>query len=109
MKVVRRNRVPSLAAALVLLAVIGGAAISLWQAQAARRERNRAESSFRDVRQFSRSVLFELNDAIRNLPGSTPARELLIRRATELLDNLARNAGEDTGLKLELVEGYQRL
>ncbi len=108
-KFVRRNRVPSLAAAAALFSLLAGTAVSLWQAYSARWERNRAESSFRELRQFSRSVLFELNDAVRNLPGSTPVRLLLVRRATEMLDNLARQAGGDTALQLELAEGYRRV
>jgi serine/threonine protein kinase len=108
-KFVRRNKTPSLAVALALVSLLGGTVVSLWQAHVARRERSRAESSFRDVRQFSRSVLFELDNAIRNLPGSTPVRLLLLRRATEMLDNLAGKARDDAALQLELAEGYRRV
>ena len=42
-KFVRRNRATVAAAALVLLAVVGGAGVALWQAAEARAERDRAE------------------------------------------------------------------
>ena len=108
-KFVRRNRLASTAAALAMVSLAGGLTVAAWQAGIAERERNRAEARFRDVRRFSRSVLFELNDAIRNLPNSTPARTLLLTRATEFMDRLAKDSATDIPLKLELAEGYRRL
>ena len=108
-KFVRRNRLASTAAALAIVSLVGGLTVAAWQAGIAQRERNRAEARFRDVRRFSRSVLFELHDAIRNLPNSTPARSLLLTRATEFMDRLAKDSATDIPLKLELAEGYRRL
>ena len=51
-----------------------------------------AERRFDEVRSLARSVVFELHDAIAPLPGSTAARELLVRRALVYLDNLAAEA-----------------
>ncbi len=106
---VRRNRLASTAAALAIVSLSGGLAVAAWQASIAQYERNRAEARFRDVRRFSRSVLFEIHDAIRNLPNSTPARSLLLSRATEFLDHLSKDSATDIPLKLELAEGYRRL
>jgi non-specific serine/threonine protein kinase/serine/threonine-protein kinase len=106
---VRRNRLASSAAALAIVSLAAGLTVATWQAGIAQRERNRAQARFRDVRRFSRSVLFELHDAIRNLPNSTPARSLLLTRATEFMDRLAKDSATDIPLKLELAEGYRRL
>lgn len=65
---------------------------TLWQAHAARQERDKAEHRFNQVRKLANSVVFELHDSIENLPGSTPARELLVGRALEYLDSLADEA-----------------
>jgi non-specific serine/threonine protein kinase/serine/threonine-protein kinase len=108
-KLVRRNRAVSAAAALAALSLIVGATVSAWQAGVAYRERRRAEARFTQVRRFSRSLIFELHEAIRGLPGATPARTLLLGRATEFLDGLAADESSDTVLKLELAEGYRRL
>jgi tetratricopeptide (TPR) repeat protein len=54
-------------------------------------------------------MLFELHQAIRDLPGATPARNLLLQRATEFLDDLAADPSADAALKLELAEGYNSL
>ena len=37
--------------------------------------RARAEKRFNDVRQLSDSLIFDVHDAIQNLPGATPARK----------------------------------
>jgi non-specific serine/threonine protein kinase/serine/threonine-protein kinase len=109
LKTARRHRAVSLATGLAVVSILAGSVVSIWQARTAQRERVRAENNFREVRQFSRAVLFELNDAIRNLPGSTPARLLLVERATEMLDNLSRTAAGDPALMMELAEGYRRV
>ena len=54
-------------------------------------------------------MLGELHDAVAPLPGSLAARELLIRRATEYLDSLAADTGDDARLRQELAFGYKRL
>ena len=108
-KFIRRNKTQSAAAALAIVSLVAGTGVSLWQAGVAQHQRERAENRFRDVQKFSRSVLFELHEAIRDLPGSTPARNLLLDRATEFLDNLAKDSASDAGLQVELAEGYRRL
>jgi hypothetical protein len=54
------------------------------------------------------TVLFEL-DAIANLPGSTQARELLVKRAQKYLDNLASETGGDDALQRERAIAYERI
>jgi eukaryotic-like serine/threonine-protein kinase len=61
------------------------------------------------VRKLASSFLFEFHDSIRDLPGSTPARELLVRRALEYLGTLAKEAGNDPALQRELANAYERL
>jgi non-specific serine/threonine protein kinase/serine/threonine-protein kinase len=69
----------------------------------------RAERHFREVRQLANSFLFEFHDAIAKLPGATPARELVVKRALQYLDGLAGEASNDVDLKRELAESYQRV
>src|SRR5262249_48222890 len=82
---VLRHRVGVGAAALVFLSLAGGFV-------EASRQRAKAEKRFSDVRKLANSFLFEFHDAIRDLPGATKARELVVRRALEYLDSLAREA-----------------
>ena len=108
-KFLRRHKAGVAAAALVFLSLIGGIVATSWQARIARREHERAERRFKDVRRLSNSFLFEFHDAIQNLAGSTPARELLVKRALEYLGTLAREAGGDSSLQSELAEAYEKL
>src|SRR5579871_1256302 len=108
-KFVRRNKGRVLAAALVFLTLAGGVVATAWQARVAERSRSKAERRFQDVRKLAHSVVFELHDAIQNLPGSTKARELLVNRALEYLDSLAREANGDASLQLELADAYEKI
>lgn len=55
------------------------------------------------------SLIFELYAGIAPLRGSREARELMLRRGTEMLDGLAKEAANDASLDLELAAGYRRL
>jgi serine/threonine protein kinase len=107
-KFVRRNRLAVGAAVLVFLALLAGVVGTAWQAQVARRERLRAEGRFNDVRQLANASLFELHDAIQDLPGSTPARQLLVAKGLEYLDKLAQDANSPE-LQRELARGYVKV
>ncbi|HEX6134644.1 MAG TPA: serine/threonine-protein kinase [Longimicrobiales bacterium] len=52
-KLVRRHRIPALALALAIAAVVGGAAAATWQATIAERERQRAEAALADAEQVA--------------------------------------------------------
>jgi tetratricopeptide (TPR) repeat protein len=105
----QRNKIAVSAAALIVLALLTGLTVALWQAQVARRERDRAEKRFNDVRQLSNSLLFEITPKIENLNGSTEAREILVKRALAYLDSLAREAQTDAQLQSELAAAYEKI
>jgi tetratricopeptide (TPR) repeat protein len=73
------------------------------------RERARAERRFTDVRKLAESFLFDFNDAIEELPGSTKARELVVARAQQYLDGLAEDTSGDLSLQAELATAYEKL
>ena len=108
-KFVRRNRVAMLGLAGIVGVLAAGVGATLWQARQARAERERAERQFAAVRTLGASVLGELHDAISRVEGSLPAREILLRRTTEYLDALAREAGDNVALRREVADGYGRL
>jgi len=115
-KFVRRHKVEIGAAAVVALALVGGvvaagraASIARQQAEIARAERARAERRLEDIRKISDTMIFDIHDAIQNLPGATPARKLLLDRAVEYLDTIAKDSGGDPNVERELAWGYQRL
>ena len=108
-KFVRRHRASVAAAVAALLAIVIGSGAAVYQAGVARRERSRAEQRLADVRRLANSFVFEFHDAIADLPGSLKARQLVVKRAAEYLDNLAREGEGDVELQRELAVAYQRL
>jgi serine/threonine protein kinase len=101
-KFVRRHRVSLAAAALVLASLVVGLLATMGQARI-------AERRFGEVRSLANALLFEVHDAIAPLPGSTPARQLLVRKGLEYLDRLAAEASGDPALQMELAAAYQRV
>jgi non-specific serine/threonine protein kinase/serine/threonine-protein kinase len=99
-KFILRHKSAVVAACLLVATLIGGVITTVWQMR-------RAERRFNDVRKLANSILFDLHDAIRD-QGPTPARELLVKRALEYLDSLAREAGDDRSLQRELAAAYAR-
>ena len=115
-KFVVRNKRTVVASAVALLLALAGVAGVMWEARIARQqraradvERARAEQRFNDVRKLANSMLFELHDGVAPLPGSLPIRRLLVTRALEFLNTLARDSRNDRGLTLELVQGFTRV
>jgi non-specific serine/threonine protein kinase/serine/threonine-protein kinase len=108
-KFVRRHKLGVAATILVLIAVSGGMAATFREARIAAANQRRAEQRFNDVRKLANSLIFELHDSIQDLPGSTPARKLIIERALEYLDSLAREARGDPSLQRELANAYKRI
>lgn len=101
-KFIKRNKISVAAAALILITLLGGLFATLYQ-------RNKAQRRFNDVRQLANSFLFEFHDAIENLPGSIPARELVVKRAIEYLDQLAAESEGDVTLQRELGTAYAKI
>jgi eukaryotic-like serine/threonine-protein kinase len=108
-KFVRRHRLGVAVAALVTLSLFSGIVVTTRAARIARAERERAEYRFAQVRKLSNTFLFDFHDEIMHLPGSTKAREKVLKTALEYLDSLSREAEEDADLQIELADAYLRL
>jgi non-specific serine/threonine protein kinase/serine/threonine-protein kinase len=108
-KFVRRHKLGVAAALLIAVTLLVGIIATVWQARVARAERARAERRFNEVRQLANSFVFEVHDAVANLPGSTPARSLIVQRGLKYLDSLAQDAAGDRGLQRELDGAYEKL
>ena len=108
-KFIRRRKLAVAAAALIVITLLVGIIATTWQARVARAERARAERRFNEVRQLANSFVFEVHDAVANLPGSTTARSLIVQRGLKYLDSLAQDAAGDRGLQRELAAAYEKL
>jgi hypothetical protein len=105
----RRNRVAVAAGALAALGLFGGLLTAGWQASERAKEARLAERRFAQVRGLATRFLFDFDQAIADLPGSTEARRMVIAAAVEHLDGLAAEAAGDDGLQAELAQAYLRL
>jgi serine/threonine protein kinase len=108
-KFVARHKVGVAAAALAVVALVATSLVAVWEAHPARVQQARAERRFGDVRQLARSLLFEIHDSVQDLAGSTPTRQLLVTRALEYLDSLARESQDDPELRRELATAYEKV
>lgn len=108
-KFFKRHKASVAAGGLIILAIIGGIAATLWQATVARAERARAERRFGDVRKLANSYIFDVYPEIENLEGSLKAREKIVTNALEYLDSLANEASGDLELQSELATAYEKI
>jgi tetratricopeptide (TPR) repeat protein len=108
-KYVGRNKFALTAAALVLVVVIIGVAGVLRQSRLANQERIRAEANAQQMRELSNSFMSEINEAVRDLPGATPVRKLIVERVLEHLNQMPQGAEESRLNRLYLVNAYVRL
>ena len=113
---VQRNRTTVAAAALALVAVLGGVGLALWQADVAvaqRRvadaQRDIAQQRFTQLRQLANQQVFKYHDQIENLPGATKARQSLLVDAAAFLDSLDKDSASDPELAYELAGTYYRI
>ncbi|MFN7917904.1 MAG: protein kinase [Vicinamibacterales bacterium] len=106
---VSRNRAAVAGSSIAVASLLVAVVVSTWQAQVARRERALADARFSEVRSLANAVVGPLYDAIAKVPGSTDARQVLVKQALTYLDRLASQAQQDVPLKIELAEAYQKI
>ena len=108
-KFIRRHKIALLGSGLLVASLTAGVAGVLWQARVADAERRKAVARATDLRQLSNSLLSELDEAIKELPGSTGVQRLLVTRVLEHLDRMSKDATGDRLIQLDLVNAYTRL
>jgi non-specific serine/threonine protein kinase/serine/threonine-protein kinase len=106
---VSRNRAVVAGATIAVASLVAAAGVSLWQAQVATRERALADARFNDVRALANAVVGPLYDSMAKVPGSTEARQVLVKEAVAYLDRLESQKSGDLVLKAELAAAYQKI
>ncbi|MBS1872378.1 MAG: serine/threonine protein kinase [Acidobacteria bacterium] len=96
----RRWRVAAVAAFAVVMGL--GAAGTLS-------ERAKAERRFNEVRRLAQSVVFQYQDDLSVLAGSTALRARMATDAVRYLDRIATDSGEDEELALETALAYRKV
>ena len=108
-KFIQRHKAAVAAAVLLVLSLVGGMAGTTREARIAQAQRARAELRFNEVRKLANSLMFDIHDAIRDLPGATAARKLLVSNALTYLNSLAGEARDDVSLQRELADAYEKV
>jgi eukaryotic-like serine/threonine-protein kinase len=101
-KFVRRRWLPVAAATVFVVGLSAATLVAFRQARI-------AQARYSDLRSLTTTLLFQLKDAINDVPGSTPAQQILVTRVVGSLDGLARQSAHDPQLQLDLAEGYRQL
>ncbi|HEU4404426.1 MAG TPA: serine/threonine-protein kinase [Polyangiaceae bacterium] len=115
-KFVRRNQGKLALAVLFVAGLSAAALVSVSQARRAEAQARRADAEaararerYGEVRKLANSLLFEIDEAIRDVAGTTRARELVVTRALTYLDWLAGQPDRDPALSRELALGYMKI
>lgn len=108
-KFIGRNRLALSTVALLAVSMVAGIGGILWQSHNANLQQRRAEARSQDLRQLSNSLLSEIDEAVKQLPGSTPVQHLLVTRVLEHLDRMSKDAAGDRLTQLDLIDAYTRL
>jgi eukaryotic-like serine/threonine-protein kinase len=99
---VRRHRGPTAAVAAVVVTLMVGIAVSLYEARL-------ADVRVRQIRSLASTLVFEVHDAVRDLPGSTQARQTIVQAGLDYLNALNDSAEHDARTGMELARAYRRL
>lgn len=101
-KFVRRNRGAVASGAVVLLALAAGLAVSLYEVHVARLRLDQ-------VRALADRLVVDVHDAVRDLPGATRARQLIVQTGLEYLDSVAGAARGNAAAERGLAAAYRKL
>jgi tetratricopeptide (TPR) repeat protein len=99
---VGRHRLACAAATLGLACLVAAVMFSSRQARI-------AAQRFDDLREFAHVIVFDVDDVMRPIPGTTAARKLVVDTALRYLDRLGRDGRADPTLRQELAAAYIRV
>lgn len=86
----------------VFLALLAGLTISVHQTR-------EAHARVAQVRDLANKLVFEVHDAVRDLPGSTHARQVIVQTAIAHLDSTTAALKGDLTAEREMASAYRRL
>jgi non-specific serine/threonine protein kinase/serine/threonine-protein kinase len=97
-----RHKAAVAATCAVALVLVAGLIVTIRAERAAKRR-------FDDVRALANSLIFDVHDSVKDLPGSTPARKIIVDRALRYLNVLEQESSGDLGLQRELATAYEKV
>lgn len=77
--------------------------------QEAMEERARAEARYQSVRSLATAVLFDVNNSLRQVPGTEGARQSAALAALKQLEALAQKSTADAALMADIASAYEQV
>jgi hypothetical protein len=108
-KLLRRQPVASAAVAAAVLALLGGAATTAWQAHVARQAQALAEGRLQEVRRITHELVFNFGDSVEYLPGGMQVKAELYRQTLAALERLRPTLGDDPAVLADVAQVQVRL
>lgn len=108
-KFTRRHRRGVLAASVIAVMLLSLVASTIWQARAAREQYDISARQAAAVRKLANSFIFDLDDAVAEMPGATQIRANIMTSAVGYLDRLAKESSTDPELQQELGLAYLKV
>jgi hypothetical protein len=71
-------------------------------------ERGKAESRYQSVRSLATAILTDVNQSLKDLPGSGPARQRALLAALGHLEELSKKSSADLDLQEDLAHAYEQ-
>lgn len=98
----RRHWIPAAASAVFVIGLAGASLAALHEAHV-------AEAHYAELRSLTTMLLFELKNAITDVPGSTQAQKILVTRVVKSLNLMTGQTAQDPQLRLNLAEAWRQM
>jgi serine/threonine protein kinase len=79
------------------------------RAREALEQRTRAESRYQSVRSLATAVLFDVNNSLRQVPGTAGARQNAVLAALKHLEALLQQSSRDPALLADIATAYEQV
>jgi serine/threonine protein kinase len=103
-KFIQRNRAAAAVAVIVTLAALAGVMSTLWQNYRAQRAHTVATRRLSEARRLTDTLLFDVSDSLRKLPGSEHVQAQVNQWAREYLRSLSRHGISDAAAERRLAD-----
>ena len=90
------------------VAAIAVAIVLTWQSRRTDQQQRLAGQRLAEVRSLAKTLVYDVNDRLADVPGATELRASVVRVALQSLDNASSDAPNDPTLMGELALAYQR-
>jgi len=100
-KLAARHRAVAAVSLFALVAIVGALGAAVYQ-------KRQADARFDDIRQITNALIFDVHDALIEVPGAIEARKLIVQRALVFLDRVAATSGDER-LRFDLARAYNRV